>query len=581
MVSTRGIRRVQVNTWALLGVAVVWLAVNLRWIVLYRDGQVFDIDEAGYFGMALNNHGAALRDGISGWFEAVEAPGIQAPLLPALTSLHFFLTGTGTVAAFVVPLLAGVALILLTHAVANRIAGRPFAWIATVVIATAPGVIYEARAYHFALPAAVMTTAAIYFLIRSEGLSKPKFVVLFGVFAGLMPLARTMAIAFVPALVLAALIQAVWPPDRRKRLKWFALAAVVGAGVAALWLAPNGVRVYRYLTGFGYGKQSVEFGSEAGVFNPAAWAERLRLLISDHGLPHAVLLCAGLIAAIVVAISKLRTGGPVKETLRSMVASPLFPSALLVAEGGVAVLTSKNMGTAFFLPLIPSMTVLALWGFFRAHRSLRKALPFVVAVVGVVALVPFVDLRLPTARHWEAQLPVLGSAKITDGRGVPQIYPDPGSKATEQLSVETAREWHSVAEWAAQQVVDNHAVGGASGFGFRDRLFNTNSLQLEMLRRFGYGVALPQISPTEDGNTEPDYRIWLTEFHGSNSGDASKTCLLFTASGTINEYEPKVDPPSMASAAAASGFTPIATRPLPNGRSVTLWRRPQPTCVPS
>ncbi|WP_410658615.1 ArnT family glycosyltransferase [Amycolatopsis sp. lyj-112] len=567
------------NTWVLLGVAVAWLAVNFRWIVLYRDGQVFDIDEAGYFGMALNNHGAALRDGVVGWVEAVESSGIQAPLLPALTSLHFFATGTGTVAAFVVPLVAGVALILLTHALANRVAGRPFAWIATAIVATAPGVIYEARAYHFALPAAVMTTAAIYFLVRSEGLSKLKFVVPFGVFVGLMPLSRTMAIAFVPGLVLAALIQAAVPHDRKKRLKYFALAAAVGAGVAAIWLVPNGVGVFKYLTGFGYGKQSVEFGQDAGVFNPGAWVERLRLLILDHGLPHALLLCAGLVAAIVVAVTKVRTG-PAKDTLRSMVASALFPSALLVAEGGVAVLTSKNTGTAFFLPLIPSMAILALWGLYRAHRSLRKALPVAVALVGLLALVPMVDLRLPTAHPWEVDLPVLGSSKVTDGRGAPQVYVDPGGQVTEPLSVETVREWRAVSEWAAGQVAEHHALSGATAFGFRDRLFNINTLQLEMLRRFGYGVALPQVSPTENGNTEPDYRAWLTSYR-SNSGDASKTCLLFTATGTVNEFEPKVDPPSMVSAAMASGFMPVATHPLPNGWSVTLWKRPQPTCVPS
>ncbi|WP_228688279.1 ArnT family glycosyltransferase [Amycolatopsis keratiniphila] len=580
MLLTRGIRRIQVNTWVLLGVAIAWLLVNFRWIVLYRDGQVFDIDEAGYFGMALNNHGAALRDGAVGWIEAVESSGIQAPLLPALTSLHFFATGTGTVAAFLVPLVAGVALILLTHAVANRVAGRPFAWIATALIATAPGVLFEARAYHFALPAAVMTTAAVYCLIRSEGLSKLRFVVLFGVFVGLMPLSRTMAIAFVPALVLAALIQAAVPQDRMKRLKHFTLAVLVAAGVAAIWLVPNGARVFEYLTGFGYGKQSVEFGQEAGVFNPAAWVARLRLLISDHGLPLALLLCAGLVAAVVGAIVKIRTG-PAKDVLRSMVASALFPSAFLVAEGGLAVLTSKNTGTAFFLPLIPSMVILALWGLYRAHRSLRRALPFAVAVVGLLGLVPMVDLRLPTARPWEMDLPVLGSSKVTDGRGVPQVYVDPGGQVVEPLSAETAREWRAASEWAVGQVEEQHALGGATAFGFRDRLFNTNTVQLEMLRKFGYGVALPQVDPTANGNTGPDYLRWLTSYAGSLGGDASKTCLLFTATGTVDEYEPKVDPPSMASTAKAAGFTPVTTRPLPNGRLVTLWKRPQPTCVPS
>ncbi|WP_207899253.1 ArnT family glycosyltransferase [Amycolatopsis pittospori] len=582
MVLTRGIRRVQVNTWVLFGVAVVWLAINVRWLISYRQGQILEIDEAGYIGMALNDHYAAVRDGVLGWIQAVEAPGIQAPVTPALTSLQFFVTGTSVVAAFAVPMLAGLAIILLTHAVANRVAGRPFAWLATALVATMPGVIVEARAYHFGAPAAAVTLAAIYFLIRSEGLTKTRSTIAFGVFVGLMPLTRTMIIAFVPALVLAAFIQAVLSPDRKKSLIRFGIAAVAAVGVAAIWLIPNGAQVYRYLTGFGYGPQSAEYGTEAGIFNPAAWTYRLHLLTLEQYLPHVLFICVGLVVAVIVAIRKLRAGR-LKETAKAMVASPLFPPAVLVVEGVSAFVTSKTTGNGFTLPLAPSMTLLALWGLYRVHVRLRKAMPVVVAVISLVALVPQLDLRAPTARLWEAELPVVGRVTITDGRGVPQKYAGLGVETTdpEPVSAEDAKQWIVVADWAAQQIVDRHAIRGVTAFGFRDRIFNTNTVQLAVLRKLGYGVAVPQIRPVEAGNSQPDYERWLTRYQDSISGDASTACLLFTATGLNNEFLPKVDPPAMAAAAAASGFAPVETRPLPNGRSVTLWHRPQPACVPS
>ncbi|MFI9449330.1 ArnT family glycosyltransferase [Amycolatopsis sp. NPDC052450] len=582
MVLTRGIRRVQVNTWALLGVAIVWVAVNLRWIIVYRRGQILEIDEAGYIGMALNDHYAAVRDGVLGWIQAVEAPGIQAPVTPALTSLQFFVTGTSVVAAFIVPMLAGLAIVLLTHAVANRVAGRPFAWFATALVATLPGVIVDARAYHFGAPAAAVTLAAVYFLIRSEGLTKTKSTIAFGAFVGLMPLTRTMIIAFVPALVLAAFLQAVFGPDRKKSLTRFGIAAVVAAAVAAIWLIPNGAQVYRYLTGFGYGPQSAEYGTEAGIFNPAAWAYRLRLLTLEQYLPHVLFICAGLVVAIFVAIRKLK-GGQAKETIKAMVASPLFPPAVLVAEGVMAFVTSKTNGNGFTLPLVPSMTLVALWGLYRVHGRLRKALPVVVAVISVVALVPQLDLRAPTARLWEAELPLFGRVIVTDGRGAPQKFAGVGleTDVPEPVSAEDAKQWIVAADWAAQQIVDRHAIRGVTAFGFRDLIFNTNTVQLAVLRKLGYGVAAPQIRPVEAGNTRPDYERWLTRYQDSISGDASAACLLFTATGLNNEFVPKVDPSEMAAAATATGFSPVATHALPNGRLVTLWHRPQPACVPS
>ncbi|WP_370943434.1 ArnT family glycosyltransferase [Amycolatopsis sp. cg5] len=556
-----------------------WLIVNARWLVLYRRKQLLEIDEAGYVSMAVNDYQNAVRGGLSGWVTAIEWPGIQAPLTPALTSLQFFVTGPNVLAAFAVPLLAGLAVVLLTYAIAHRLAGPKLAWPALVLIATAPGLIVESRAYHFGAPAAAVTLAALYFLIRSQNLAKLGASLTFGVFLGLMPLTRTMTIAFIPALVLAGFVQAVVGEDRRRRLIHFAGALALAAGVAGLWLVPNGALVYRYLVGFGYGPQAAEYGTDSGVFNPVAWVARLRMLILEQYLPHVVVLCVGLALAIYVAIRRARANG-FREFTRSAVRSPLFPLAVLVAEGLAAFASSRTNGNGFSLPLIPPMVLVALWGLYSAHVRLRRVLPYVVAIVGVVAVVPLVDLRLPTARPLLVDIPGLGLSKVADGRGVAQVYSGLGldSMEPEPISPEDSLAWIASVDWASQMIIDNHALQGMTAFGFRDRLFNVNTVELAMLQKKGFGVAVTQIKPTEAGSTLADYQRWLTVYQDSLSGEASKACLLFTATGTQNEFLPVVDPPAMAQAAATTGFSSIAERTLPNGRIVTLWHRDQPTC---
>jgi hypothetical protein len=89
---------------------------------------------------------------------------------------------------------------------------------------------------------------------------------------------------------------------------------------------------------------------------------------------------------------------------------------------------------------------------------------------------------------------------------------------------------------------------------------------------------MAEIKPTEIGNTGEDYLRWMTTDLHSLSGDASKACVLFTATGTINEFTPVVDPPAMARAAEIAGFAPVTSRPLPNGRVVTVWYRSRQNC---
>lgn len=93
-----------------------------------------------------------------------------------------------------------------------------------------------------------------------------------GVCLGLIPLSRTMAVAYIPAIVLAVVIVVAAGHDRRVRLVNGCLAASASLVVSASWLAVNGNGrlVWEYLTAFGYGAARDHYGQAHPAFSPLA-----------------------------------------------------------------------------------------------------------------------------------------------------------------------------------------------------------------------------------------------------------------------------------------------------------------------
>jgi hypothetical protein len=106
-------------------------------------------------------------------------------------------------------------------------------------------------------------------------------------------------------------------------------------------------------------------------------------------------------------------------------------------------------------------------------------------------------------------------------------------------------------------------------FGFGARLINSNSVNTA--RAFNGETQLPIAGiPTDAvGVADPKrtYRNWL------ESGSAATACILVSASGTGTLYNPPLDDGAMTEAAKATGFTPVTSWPMPNGRVITEWRR--------
>lgn len=375
---------------------VAWATANARWLVAHRAGQPLNIDEAGYLGISLNYAFGWERNGVSGWLTSVLWPSQHAPLTTAVTSLALLWGSSPKAVALGVVLAFAVATLLLTAAVAAVRRDRTAVVLSLALVATTPGFITLARTFTFAVPAAAVTIAALYALVRSRGLISVRWSLVFGITVGLMPLARSMMIAFVPVLVAAAAVHAwAYAEGRRRRFANLGFATLLAGAVTAVWLVPSAHLVFGYLTKYGYGRHSAEYTTH--VASPPL--ALLTTLGNEYYLPHMILLSAGWLIAGWGALNWIRQG-PARARARSLLASPLFPLAAFVLGSYAALMTSKNAGFGFTIPLLAPAAIVAASGLARAIRTLRTSWLQSGAIV-VVVLVCSLHIRHSTrSRCW-------------------------------------------------------------------------------------------------------------------------------------------------------------------------------------
>jgi 4-amino-4-deoxy-L-arabinose transferase-like glycosyltransferase len=567
---------------------IFFLAVSARWIWLYRHAQSLDIDEAGYFTIALGDYYGLQTDGWLGWLRAVEAPSIQAPLTTAFASLIFWLVGPHPVAGFAVPALAGAITIVATYFLARHTMPPSAALTAAALVASCPIIVNYSRSFHFAMPATAIMTLALLFLILSERLSRFGWTSLFGVCLGLLPLARTMTIAFLPGLLLAALIQAVVDKaGRARRLALLGWAILSAAVTASSWMLMNASYVFHYLFTFGYGKRAAELGS--GIYT---WTYTVPYLVSNLYVPHALLLSAGMIAAPFIIARYYRQYGRVVLT-RAVASSPVFPLLVCIAQALGVLTSSQNKGSAFAAPIVPAMIILALWGLVRLspRRGYQRILGTICAVVCFIGAVPLFDASWAAAKPFVLRLPWLGDSVVSDGRGTIQLY-------EMNAGIGESRDWMELSTRTAAILQRINVSNAPIAFGFRHYLYNVNTVRLQMLLARADTPPLVQVDPAASGDTAASYATWLL------SGEAAGACLLLTlqdqapspsalsARATAmdwacrsgrgcralvgGEIRPPVTKSVMEEAARQIGFVRVQGWQTPYGQPVDLWERHDP-----
>ena len=561
----------------LLAITALFSLSNAWWILAFRRGQPFDIDEAGYLAISITDFHALAEHGLLGWLATVDAPSIQAPLVTALSSLLYVVTGPHALVGLAVPIVAGAVTVVATYFLGEALGGRRVAVVSSLLVATTPAVLNYSRSYNFAIAGAAVATLAALALVRSERLTRLSWSLCFGVCLGLLPLARTMTLAFIPGLLIAAMVQAMSWNRKRRAITHLVISFGLAVAVAATWLYPNGSRVLAYLVDFGYGAQSAAYGQHQSLLSPDSWLLTIQYVESYAYLPDLVLLGVGALV-LLAAVTRLLVQRPWLEVARTVARSPTVPPIFLVGEGLAALTSSGNKGSGFIVVLLPCMFVLASWAMLRGGRaSLTRRIALGLALlVAATSVAAEVDLSSPLAEPRTVDLPVLGLATVADGRGTLQLYEAAGGYHTGNPAIPIApavgRAWNALSQETAAALFRSGGTEMLTAFGFRDRLYNVNSVGLEEDLSGRPALPLIQVDPSGLGDPLRNDYLWLT------AGAAKSACLLVTVSGMRGQFAPAVAPVPMAAAARNAGFTIMRVWLTPDGQTARLWRRTR-TCT--
>lgn len=384
------IRRSPVVEWAtrhpLVVVAVVAGVEALAWAVwIWRSRHVgaFDVDEAGYLATALRIRRESGADVVDALRVATESH--QAPAVPLLSQVPLWIGPFDPRTALMVQPLLIVLLCVSCAGIARRLAGPVTAILTGAFVAALPAVGEVARSYTHELAAATCTAAAIWALLASERLTN-RWRWAFGLLLGLLPMTRTMAIAFVPALVAAAVVLA-W--GERKRVRGLVEALAVGSLLAAPWWVLRGSAALDYLLHYGYGEGAGYEGTENALGRVGFRVGRI-LDVSYLLTPLNGLVAATLVAAVV----ELRRREGRRWEGRGLGAICV---AVACASMFAALVTTSNRGRGFELPVVALLVPLGAAVLARAPGRLRAVTAGVVAAVAVV--VPVLHLSGPG--HYE------------------------------------------------------------------------------------------------------------------------------------------------------------------------------------
>lgn len=558
------------DPWLLGAFLFALLVFSALWEINWRHGLPFDIDEAGYTNLAIADLRGLQHHGIIGWIQAVDGPNIFSPITTALATPFLLVFGVHDVTMLLVPLALTLVGTALFFALARRSLGRPAAWAATILFASTPSVIDYSRAFLFVAAATTVMVAALYTLLRSNRLQSRPWSIAFGACVGLLPLARTETIAYIPSLVVAAAALGCLADQRRRAARNGIVATVCAALTAASWLAPNHnwLGVWDYLTRYGYGHAATSYGQSHSFLSYAAWHRTALSFLSEVYLPHFILFALGSLACLVMGVAALHRSG-LAMTAKLIVRHPLMPALVVVVEGFAALSTTANQGTGFSVPLVPALCLLVAWAMHRIWSQRARRVVAVAGVVGCCGFIPALPWSWPASRQLSVTLPQLGQSVVTSGQGLAAStqFIDASSPSAAQRRL--GQEWVTANEQLGQHIASEYPVPALAAFLFRNWWYNLNSVNLE--RDLAGLSAEPITSPEveEIGATPADVRKWLT------TSWRRYICIAFTAPGTVDEFTPYINQADAATLLSSQGFVRVGTIPLPDGQTMTEWHHPR------
>jgi 4-amino-4-deoxy-L-arabinose transferase-like glycosyltransferase len=570
---TRGLAWARSAAVPVAGIVVVAVVLHVVWLVRFRQGYVTEWDESAYIKYALSNFDALHDQGLWAFARTVGNRGTAGPLLPFVTSLAYPGVGRGVFGSLLVLPVFFAALVGASFGLARRIVSDSWAVVAAVAVAGIPAVTDYARLFHFALPATACMTAALWALLRSERLQRARWALAFGVFVGLMLLSRTMTLAYVPGLALAAAAQLpVRAAGLRLSIRNLALAAGATIVVAGPWYLRNARSVYDNLAGQGYGEGAAVFGRHYALTSWGYWTKELRLDLTYLYLPLAATLLAAFLLAFAYRMARDRRF-PRPTLPRSDRGVALLSLALVVVEGYLMLTTSRNEGTAFALPWIPTLVILGVAAVASIpERGARLGLATVFVIVSVGAIASKSGWIAPLAQPRTASVPALGSVTVADGRGIIQTEVKSGGydigPTTHPLPA-MHRRWLPFARdllgWSMR-----HAEGRGEPLnltiGLEEQILSNSRFALAAQLWFHRDLPVDYLRPYPDGDNAAAYRRQLL---WPRPVDA----LLIGNPSPVKHPRIVITRSRVERAARSLGFAPARSFTLPDGRKLWMWWR--------
>ena len=510
--------------------------------------------------------------------ETVGGRGTFGPLLPLVASLAYPVVGRGIFGSLLVPPLFFVVLVGATFGLARRFVPTWWAVLAAFAVAAMPAVTDYTRLFHFALPAAACMTASLWALVRADGFRRARWSIAFGLAVGLTLLARTMTVAFIPGLALASGSQfLVAVPDVRARLRNLGLAVATAALVAGPWYLYNARSVYDLYLGSGYGEGATTYGRHYPIASWGYWTKELRIDLASTYLPLGAALLACIALGLAAALRGRRTFRPALPRSRRGV--DLLALVLVVVEGYLALTTSRNEGTGFPLPWLPTLVVLAVVAAAAVPaRAVRLALATALAAVSLVTLTSKSGSGRSARDRPQPRSPGLGPAA---GDRRPRDHPGRGCRATATTSGRVTqplpamnRRWlplaRDVVGWSLGRAQQRREPLDLS-LGLDDRIFGNSRLILAAQLWYYRYLPVDYLHAPSGGDPVASYRSQLLSPRREDA--------LITGDPPPNGSS--IARSDVERAARSLGFVRVKSFRMPDGRRLWIWWRERPAPAPA
>jgi hypothetical protein len=374
-----------------------------------------------------------------------------------------------------------------------------------------------------------------------------------------------MTVAFVPGIIVAALVALLCAErvDRGRGIRNLGLLCVGAVAVAAPWYVPNFDLIAEYLTDFGYGEQSAEYGASHSIVSWDRWTDVFgRIADNDLYLLLAILVLVGLAVMLVAAVRLVAEAEDHRAALRELLAGDAAVVAIVAASAYVALSSSRNVGLGFTLPVSVLLVPLAILALRRNPRAIG---PVVVGlgVIAVVNLASAFTFSESISRRRAVDVPSFGSIPVIDGTPIAveqiRLQADGPETRFDDKDRGYVRADGELAETFVTQL-------GAPvvAFGSRNRVVNTNTVMLAGLEQYDVAIPMAQLRAT-DGPTAKDFADRLSD------PQFGLPRVVVTSSSSARDYEPSISQPPVEAAARGLGMRVIRSVRLPDGRSIRVW----------